>query len=112
MAIGAEVVMPKKVETIRGSETRETQPALARAGIQNPRRILAGRLNQKKRGEITQEGREKLRQTALRNQPWQFSTGPRTTEGKAIVARNGKARQKGATSVREKRERRLGRSAI
>jgi len=92
--------MHKKLDTQPGSML-ETPPAAApaTAGMQNPRRVLAGRLNRRKRGEITPEGREKLRQTALRNKPWQFSTGPKTAEGKAIVARNGKARQKGPTSV-------------
>jgi hypothetical protein len=96
--------MHQKRDTKPGSKP-ETPPAAtpATAGIQNPRRVLAGRLNRRKRGEITAEGREKLRQTALRNKPWQFSTGPKTAAGKAVVARNGKARQKGPTSVREAR---------
>jgi len=50
---------------------------------------------------LTSAGREKLRQTALKHQPWRFSTGPRTAEGKRVVALNGKRRQKGAKSVRE-----------
>jgi len=65
--------------------------------------VLAGCLNRKKRGELTPEGREKLRQTALRNEPWRFSTGPKTANGKATVAQNGRARQKGPTSVRAAR---------
>jgi hypothetical protein len=60
-------------------------------------------MNRQKRGEITPAGREKLRQTALRNRPWMLSTGPKTAHGRAAVARNGKARQQGATSVREAR---------
>jgi hypothetical protein len=71
--------------------------------VPNPRRVLAGRMNRQKRGEITPEGKEKLRQTALCNRPWMLSTGPKTAHGRATVARNGKARQKGPTSVREAR---------
>jgi hypothetical protein len=46
---------------------------------------------------------ERLRQAALAARPWERSTGPRTPEGKARVAANGKARQKGPSSVRERR---------
>lgn len=53
--------------------------------------------------QFTPEGREKLRETALRNRPWKFSTGPRTAAGKARVALNGKRRQAGTRSVRELR---------
>src|SRR5215470_11303114 len=69
----------------------------------NPRRVAAGKLNRRKRGPLTPEGRERLRQAALTNRPWLASTGPRTAEGKARAARNGKARQKGQQSVREVR---------
>jgi hypothetical protein len=74
------------------------------AKSRNPRRVLAGRVNRKKRGEITPQGRETLRQTALRNKPWRFSTGPNTIGGKAIAAANGRCRQKGPTSVRVARK--------
>ena len=67
----------------------------------NPKRVAAGRRNRRKRGPLTAEGREKLRQTALANQPWRYSTGPRTAEGKARSAANGRKRQKGKQSVRE-----------
>jgi hypothetical protein len=69
----------------------------------NPRRVAAGRLNRMKRGPLTEEGRRKLREAALRNRPWEHGAGPRTQEGKARVALNGKARQKGNLSVRELR---------
>lgn len=75
-------------------------PAAATAAP-NPRRVAAGRLNAAKRKGLTEAGRERLRQAALRNQPWRHSTGPRTPEGRAKVAQNGKARQKGPHSVRE-----------
>ena len=67
----------------------------------NPKRVAAGRLNRMKRKGLTPEGREKLRQAAFQNKPWRFATGPRTAEGKAKVALNGKARQIDARSVRE-----------
>ena len=47
------------------------------------RQIEANRRNWAKWKGLTAEGRERLRQTALRNEPWRFSTGPRTPEGKA-----------------------------
>ena len=65
--------------------------------------MAAGRLNRKKRGPLTDQGRQKLREAALLNRPWKDATGPRTQEGKARVALNGKARQKGPLSVRELR---------
>jgi hypothetical protein len=52
---------------------------------------------------LTAEGKERLRQAALAGQPWRYSTGPRTPEGKARSAANGKLRQKGSMSVREVR---------
>ena len=47
--------------------------------------------------------RERWRQSALATRPWERSTGPRTAAGKAQVALNGKTRQKGEKSYREKR---------
>ena len=67
----------------------------------DPKRVLVGRLNRMKRKGLTPQGREKLRQTALLQQPWRFSTGPRTPAGKARVALNGKVRQLGIRSIRE-----------
>ena len=69
----------------------------------SPRRVAAGRANRQKRRGPTPEGRERLRQAARANRPWEHTTGPRTPEGKARAARNGKARQKGEQSVREVR---------
>lgn len=42
-----------------------------------------------------------MRQVALQYRPWRFATGPKTAQGKAQVALNGKSRQKGSRSVRE-----------
>ena len=50
--------------------------------------------------KLTAEGRQRLREAALRNKPWQYSTGPRTPEGKAKVAQNGRYRQRGRKSKR------------
>jgi hypothetical protein len=69
----------------------------------NPKRVAAGRLNRAKRKGLTPEGREQLRRAALTNQPWSYSTGPRTAAGKATAAANGKKRQCGLVSVRELR---------
>jgi hypothetical protein len=69
----------------------------------NPRRVAAGKRNWLKRGPWTEEARERVRQAILKHQPWLRSTGPRTREGKARSAANGKVRQKGPRSVREVR---------
>src|SRR5262245_61577845 len=69
----------------------------------NPRRVAAGRLNQLKRGPLTEAGRQRLREHALRHRPWLCSTGPRSAEGRAQSALNGKRRQQGLLSVREAR---------
>jgi hypothetical protein len=67
----------------------------------NPRRVHAGRMNRLKRKGLTPGGREKLRQAALKTKPWRFTRGPKTPEGKAKSALNGKKRQLGPRSVRE-----------
>src|SRR4051794_29782337 len=69
----------------------------------NPRRVLAGKRNRQKRGPLTPEGRERLRQAALERRPWLSSTGPRSAAGKARAAANGKVRKRGELSVREVR---------
>jgi hypothetical protein len=50
---------------------------------------------------VTPETIAKWREAALKNQPWKRSTGPKTAEGKAQAARNGKTRQRGRHSYRE-----------
>ena len=69
----------------------------------SPRRVAAGRRNRQQRGPLSPETRERLRQAALRNQPWRASTGPRTAAGKVKSAANGKRRQTSERSVREVR---------
>ena len=67
----------------------------------DPKRVAVGRANRRFRGIITAGGRQRLREVALANQPWRFSTGPRTTAGKQTAAANGRVRQLGPVSVRE-----------
>ena len=71
--------------------------------VPNPRRVAAGRRNRLNRGPLSDGGREALRLAALRNQPWQHSTGPRTAAGKAKVAENGRRFHAGAQSIRKVR---------
>src|SRR5262249_37865589 len=66
----------------------------------NPRRVAAGKRNRAKRQGLTPQGRTKLRQSALAARPWQNATGPRTPEGKARAAQNGKVRQTAEVSTR------------
>jgi hypothetical protein len=80
--------------------------------VPNPRRVAACRLNLTKRKGLTPEGRERLRQAAIKNQPWRFSTGPRTAAGKAKMILNGKKRQLGPRSVREVRAELAGLRAL
>ena len=69
--------------------------------ISNPKRVLAGRINRMKRGPLPLESMHRMRDAINKNKPWQRSTGPRTPEGKAIVARNGRVRQMNQRSIRE-----------
>lgn len=62
--------------------------------MKNPRRIAAGKRNRELRKSVSDETRELLRQAALRNKPWRFSTGPRTQRGKLVASANSKARTK------------------
>jgi hypothetical protein len=61
--------------------------------LKNPKRVAAGRINRRKRRGLTAEGLERLRQTALSNQPWKLSSGPRTPQGRFQSRLNGKRRQ-------------------
>ena len=69
----------------------------------NPRRVAAGQANRRKRGPLTEAGRERLRAAIARNKPWLRSTGPRTPEGRARAAQNGRSLQKGDLSFRQAR---------
>ena len=67
------------------------------------RRSERNRRNRAKWHGFTPEGLERLRAATLANQPWRYATGPRTPEGKARSARNGRFRQKNEKSIRELR---------
>jgi hypothetical protein len=67
----------------------------------NPKRVAAGKLNRQKNKGLTPAGRERLRQAAFFHRPWEQATGPRTPEGKARVAANGRLQQVGEQSGRE-----------
>jgi hypothetical protein len=82
-----------------GKEPSPAEPTTSKP--LSPRQI-AGRQNRMKRNGLTPQGREKLRETALANRPWQFK-GPPTAKARAASRANGKVRQIGELSVREVR---------
>jgi hypothetical protein len=49
---------------------------------------------------LTPQGRQRLREAAVASRPWLHSTGPKTVEGKARVALNGRGRQVGEPAAR------------
>lgn len=51
-------------------------------------RQKAARQNRAKRPPLSPESRERLRQAALVNRPWEYSTGPKTPEGKKASREN------------------------
>ena len=69
----------------------------------DPRRSEPSRRARRSPITFSAEGLERLRAAARAGRPWERSTGPRTPEGKAKSARNGRIRQKGEKSVRELR---------
>lgn len=71
--------------------------------VKNPKRVAAGKLNRQKRGDLTAEGRARLRLAIRATKPWLRSTGPRTAAGKAQARLNGKTRQLGSISGPELR---------
>ncbi len=71
--------------------------------LPSPRRSEVAKRNRAKRKGLTEEGRKRLRETAMAAKPWQHSTGPKTPSGKSQSVINGKVRQKGEFSVREAR---------
>lgn len=68
----------------------------------NPRRVEAGRRNARLRRSLTEVGRQRLRDSILRFQPWQFAV-PKSAAARKQSAKNGKSRQIGILSVRESR---------
>lgn len=73
------------MDTTASNSTRKPPPS--------PARIRANRLNRSKRKGLTSESRQRLREAALRNKPWEHSAGPRTPAGKAKSAANGLRKQ-------------------
>jgi hypothetical protein len=71
--------------------------------LPNPNRVLAGKQNRQRRGALTPDGRQRLRESMLTRKPWVNSTGPRTVAGKARSAENGKYHQTGQLSIRQRR---------
>lgn len=51
-------------------------------------RQLAGRINRRKRGPLTPEGRAALQAAAIAGRPWEHATGPRTRAGRARSREN------------------------
>ena len=78
----------------------------------NPKRVAAGQRNRKLWRGLTDAGRERLRASTLSNRPWENATGPRTAEGKARSAANGRRFQTGTHSRRERQRRRRRQLAI
>ena len=64
------------------------------------RRIRANRQNWAKRRGLTEAGRQRLRQAARRDRPWDHSTGPRTKRGKARSRMNAETDGEYAAAVR------------
>ena len=68
----------------------------------DPRRSEINRRNRQKWRGMSPEGKARVRAAALVHRPWERSTGPRTAEGKARSARNGRLGREGL-SIRELR---------
>ena len=64
-------------------------------------RVVTGRVQQLKPKYFSPEVRQQRRALAMKNRPWQYAIGPRTAEGKARVAENGRYAQKGTLSRRQ-----------
>jgi hypothetical protein len=77
--------------------------APAAGHIPDPKRVASGKLSRARWRGFTADGLRRLREAALRNRPWEHSTGPKTKAGKAQSVVNGKTRQLGSKSVREVR---------
>src|SRR5436190_997516 len=71
------------------------------AGPVDPRRSRIARENRAKWRGHSAAGLERLREAALWNKPWRFSTGPRTVLGKKICANNGRRLKRAVLSFPE-----------
>jgi hypothetical protein len=52
---------------------------------------------------LSESGRQRLREAAIKNRPWRHSTGPRTPEGKERAAANGYRHRADPGSLRQLR---------
>src|ERR1035437_1747424 len=75
--------------------------SFANGSPKNPRRVAAGQKNGRLRRSWGPEDRQRQRLRALASQPWRFSTGPRTLEGKRRASRNGLGNHQQAGSTRQ-----------
>lgn len=86
---------------VTGAAMNRQMPATK--GIRkSPRRVRAGRENAKKGRGLTAKGAQKIREANQRHKPWKLSTGPRTPAGRRQSSLNGKIRQVGSLSTRER----------
>jgi len=69
----------------------------------NPRRVAAGRANGRKRRPWADEDRRRLREQCLKRQPWLWSTGPTSEQGKLRSADNGHCHRPDPNSLRQLR---------
>jgi len=67
----------------------------------NPNGVAVGRRNAALRRPWTDEARTEQRERCLLNKPWKASNGPRTPQGKAKVAANGRGRKPNPGSARQ-----------
>ncbi|HQZ65195.1 MAG TPA: hypothetical protein PLY87_08975 [Planctomycetaceae bacterium] len=68
--------------------------------LPNPQRVEAGRRNQRLRRGLTEAGRKSVQESTRLHKPWLHATGPKSEDGKAISARNGRLTAKGYSEVR------------
>ena len=72
--------------------------ANASLGAKNPNRVAAGQRNIRLRRLWSAEDRERQRQNALRQRPWEHATGPKTAKGKLRSAANGQHQRQPGSS--------------
>ncbi len=71
------------------------------------KQLDANRRNLRKAGQLTEDGRARLREAARRNRPWEHTTGPRTAEGLARSSKNALKHGRDTNEAREFRDRAL-----
>src|SRR5688500_9038190 len=68
-----------------------TSASAGSSTTKNPRRVAAGRRNGGKRRPWSDADRRRLSEQGRRQQPWRWSTGPRSPEGKRRASANARA---------------------